>query len=63
MFSFGDPADQIVAVLHDVLEDTDVELRHLVKAGYPHEIVVAIDSITRRAHESYDEYIERVAAN
>lgn len=63
MLSLGDPADQIVAVLHDAVEDTDLELRHLVQAGYPTEIVGAVDALTRRADEAYDEYIERVAAN
>jgi (p)ppGpp synthase/HD superfamily hydrolase len=63
MLSLGEPADQIVAVLHDVVEDTDVELRHLVSAGYPPEVVAAVDALSHRAHESYDEYIERVAAN
>jgi hypothetical protein len=50
-------------VLHDVVEDTDVELRHLVSAGYPPEVVGAVDALSHRADESYDEYIERVAAN
>jgi (p)ppGpp synthase/HD superfamily hydrolase len=63
MLSLGEPADQIAAVLHDVVEDTDVELRHLVAAGYPPEVVAAIDALSHRADESYDEYIERVAAN
>jgi len=63
MLSLGNAADQIVAVLHDAVEDTDLELRHLVDAGYPPEIVVAVDSLTHRAHQSYDEYIERVAGN
>jgi hypothetical protein len=63
MLSLGEPADQIVAVLHDVVEDTDVELRDVVSAGYPPEIVVAAGALSRRAHESYDECIERVAAN
>jgi (p)ppGpp synthase/HD superfamily hydrolase len=63
MLSLGEPADQIVAVLHDVVEDTDLELRHLVGAGYPPEIVAAVDALSHRAHESYDEYIGRVAAN
>jgi (p)ppGpp synthase/HD superfamily hydrolase len=63
MLSFNDPADQVVAVLHDVVEDTDLELRHLAEAGYPPDIVAAVDSLTRRAHESYEDYIERVAEN
>jgi (p)ppGpp synthase/HD superfamily hydrolase len=61
MLSLGNAADQIVAVLHDAVEDTDLELRDLVEAGYRPEIVAAVDSLTHRDHESYDEYIERVA--
>src|SRR5829696_8758130 len=63
MLSLADPADQIVAVLHDAIEDTDVELDDLAEAGYPSEIIAAVDSLTHRADEAYNEYIERVAAN
>lgn len=63
MLSLGDPADQIVAVLHDAVEDTDLELHHLVEARYPPEIIAAVDSLTHRVQESYEQYIERVAAN
>lgn len=63
MLTLADPADQIVAVLHDAVEDTELELLHLVDAGYPSEVVEAVDAITHRAGESYDEYIERVATN
>jgi hypothetical protein len=34
MLRLGDPADQIAAVPHDAVEDTDLELHHLVEAGY-----------------------------
>jgi (p)ppGpp synthase/HD superfamily hydrolase len=63
MLSLRNPADQIVAVLHDAIEDTELERHHLVETGYPPEIVGAIDALTHRADESYDEYIERVAGN
>jgi (p)ppGpp synthase/HD superfamily hydrolase len=63
MLSLDEPADQIVAVLHDVVEDTGVELGHLVAAGYPPEVVAAVHALTHRADESYVDYIERVAAN
>jgi (p)ppGpp synthase/HD superfamily hydrolase len=63
MLSVGKPADRIVAVLHDVVEDTDFELRDLVEAGYRPEVVAAVDSLTHRDNESYDEYIGRVATN
>jgi hypothetical protein len=57
------PVDQMAAVLHDVVEDTDLELRDLEEAGYPTELVAAIDSLTLRPEEPYDEYIERLASN
>lgn len=63
MLTLGSPADQIAAVLHDVVEDTDVNLRDLVRAGYPAEVIAAVDALSHRAHEPYEDYIERVAVN
>jgi len=63
MLAFADPADQIAAVLHDAVEDTDLELADLTEAGYPAEIVAAVEYLTHRATESYEDYIDRVAAN
>jgi (p)ppGpp synthase/HD superfamily hydrolase len=53
----------MVAVLHDAVEDTELELHDLAAAGYPPEVVAAVDSLTHRADESYEAYIERVAMN
>jgi (p)ppGpp synthase/HD superfamily hydrolase len=57
--------ERMVAVLHDVIEDTDVTLDDLGKAGYPGHIVDAVDAISRRkgADEPYSRYILRVKAN
>jgi hypothetical protein len=63
MLSLADSADQIVGVLHDAVEDTDLDLLSLVEAGYPTEVVAAVDCLTHRANETYEDYIERVAAN
>ena len=63
MLTLADLEDQIAAVLHDAIEDTDLELADLTDAGYSAEIVAAIDSLTHRAMESYEDYIDRVAAN
>lgn len=60
---FSDPVDQMVAVLHDVVEDTDVELGDLVEAGFPDDVVMAVDNLTHRTGEWYDDYIERLATN
>lgn len=54
---------RMAAVLHDVVEDTEVSLEQLVAEGFPAEVVEAIDGLTRRPDESYDEFIERAATN
>ena len=58
-----DQAAQIVAVLHDVLEDSSVTLAELRAGGYPDEICEAVDCLTRRPGEAYDAMIARVARN
>jgi len=61
MLRFEDPLLQTVAVLHDVVEDTDVSLGSLSRAGFRAEVITAVDSLTRREDEPYPLYIERVA--
>ncbi len=63
MLSLVDPVDQMAAVLHDAVEDTDLELHDLTEAGYPAPLIGAIDLLTHRPNESYEDYIERVATN
>ena len=53
--------ERIVAMLHDLIEDTDVTAEQLRKEGFPDEVVDAVVAITRREGEDYDAYIERVA--
>jgi len=59
----SDPVDQMAAVLHDVVEDTVIELAYLGDAGFSDDVVGAVDSLTHRSGESYEAYIERLAAN
>jgi (p)ppGpp synthase/HD superfamily hydrolase len=63
MIEFLDPVDQMAAVLHDVVEDTDREIRDLVDRGFPKDVVTAIGCLTRRSNELYDDYIERLSVN
>ena len=53
----------IVALLHDVIEDTDITLENLKKEGFSDEVLAALDAITKREGESYDQFIERVKEN
>lgn len=51
------PSAIATALLHDVLEDTT----HTGLTPYPPEVREAVEVITRRAEETYADYIERVA--
>lgn len=50
---------QIVAVLHDVVEDTWISLDLLHQAGFKPAVVNAVDAMTRRDEENYFDYIDR----
>jgi len=58
-----DPEERIVAVLHDVVEDSDWTLAALRGEGFSEAVVAAVDAVTRRPHESYDEFVRRAAAH
>jgi len=63
MLRLEDSAAQIVAVLHDVVEDTSVTLADLRAEGYSGEICDAVDCLSRRPGEAYEVFISRAAAN
>lgn len=49
----------VVALLHDILEDTEVTYEDLSKA-LPYVIVNDIFALTRKSDETYFEYIDRI---
>ena len=49
----------IVALLHDILEDTEVTYGDLLKV-FPYVIVSDIVALTRKPSETYFEYIDRI---
>lgn len=53
----------IVALLHDVLEDTQLTLENLESEGFSKEVLDAISTLTRKKDEDYFDYIERVKKN
>lgn len=54
---------QCVAYLHDTLEDTSITRKHLEDAEIPHNIIAAVETISRIRGESYLEFILRVSKN
>lgn len=55
--------EQIVALLHDVVEDSLWTLDGLLAEGFSEAIVSAVDGLTRRDGETYDDFIKRGATN
>src|SRR5205085_9158702 len=51
--------ERLVAVLHDVLEDTPVTAMDLLRQGCPAGVVVAVQLLSKRAEDTYETFIER----
>jgi len=51
---------QVIAVLHDVIEDTPITLDNLRGLHFPREVIEGVDILTRRDGEKYRDYILRV---
>lgn len=63
MMQLDTETERIVGVLHDVLEDTTVDVTELLKQGFSGQVIEAMDSVTRRKEESYFEFIQRAKRN
>jgi len=63
MLRFDDLDAQIVAVLHDVVEDSEICLADLRALGFSDIVVSAIECMTKQPGEAYTAFIERLAAN
>lgn len=54
---------QIVALLHDVVEDTKVTLDDLRKAAFSGAVLEAVSLVTHQKHEPYADYVVRCKNN
>lgn len=63
MLRMSSETEMMAAVLHDVVEDTDWTLEQLRQAGFAEEVVQAVECLTHRDHETYDEFVARVRTN
>lgn len=53
----------IIAVLHDCIEDNICTLSELISAGYSQRICMALLILTHDPADSYEDYIKKVATN
>lgn len=69
MMRMNDETSRIVAVLHDVVEDSADEdkwdFERLRTNGFSDEVIAAVNCVTDREDEgeTYDEFVERAASN
>ena len=54
---------RVAAVLHDVVEDSEITLEQLEREGIPPDVLRTVDCLTRREGEEYSAYIRRVATD
>jgi (p)ppGpp synthase/HD superfamily hydrolase len=52
-----------VALLHDVIEDSDMTAAELLAEGIPDEVVSAVLCLTKQAEESYQDFVLRAKQN
>jgi len=52
-----------VALLHDVIEDSNYSADDLLKEGIPPEVVEAVQLLSKVSGETYDQFIDRIVDN
>jgi (p)ppGpp synthase/HD superfamily hydrolase len=63
MLRLASVEERIAAVLHDVVEDCGWTLERLRAEGFSDRVIAAIDALTRRPAETYEQFVLRAAAN
>jgi (p)ppGpp synthase/HD superfamily hydrolase len=52
-----------IAILHDVVEDTDITLQYLSSTGFSTRVIVALNLLTHKGTDTYEDYIKGIATN
>jgi len=55
--------EKMIAVLHDVVEDTDVTLADLQREGFPAAVLNAVELLTHDADTPYEDYVQQIKTN
>jgi (p)ppGpp synthase/HD superfamily hydrolase len=63
MFRLDSDMERVVGVLHDVVEDTGRSFDDLRRLGYSEEVLAALECVTKRESESYEQFVERAGSN
>jgi len=52
--------ERMAAVLHDVIEDSDLTLEDLRREGFPESVLTAVSLMTHEDGISYEDYVQRL---
>ena len=63
MLQMDSDYEMAVALLHDVVEDSNCSGNDLLAEGIPPDVVDAVLALSKRDGETYDQFIDRVAGN
>ena len=55
--------EKAVALLHDIIEDTDVTANELLAKGLPDNVVEAVKALTKKHNQNYAAYMAGVKKN
>ena len=58
-----DENSTLTALLHDIVEDTDVSFQDLIDYNFPEEVVDALSYLTHKEGVDYFEYIKNIGNN
>jgi (p)ppGpp synthase/HD superfamily hydrolase len=61
MLGVSTPDEQIVAVLHDIIEDTGITSGDLGAEGFSDQVVEAVITLTKVKGQTYEQYIAGLA--
>lgn len=58
-----DEISTVCALLHDVVEDTDLTLENLTEMGFPREVTEALALLTHAPDVPYMDYVKKISTN
>lgn len=58
-----DENSTVVALLHDVVEDSDVTIKEISDMGFSKDVIDALSLLTHSKEEDYYQYIKKIALN
>lgn len=55
--------EKMVGILHDVVEDSEYTIQDLANENFPEHILQAVDAMTKKENQSYQEYLDTLKKN